>query len=134
MPTFQITVDDRTSAELAYLAKQNRRREEDLFAELGKQKVSEIFKLAVQRDTNRSVLQLTRVRGPGRRGQPIRYDGHDPRLEHGKTYDSFAHVVRSLGRPELESRLYDPKTRKGDNGESILERYEPEIHQHLVRL
>ena len=134
MPKFQITIDDRTSAELAYLAKQNRRREEDLFAELGKEKVSEIFRLAVQQDTNGAVPQLTRARGPGRRGQPVRYDGRDPRLEHGKTYDSYAHVLRSLGRPDLERRLYDPKTRKGDNGESILERYEPEIHRQLVRV
>ena len=81
------------------------------FTELGKEKVTEIFRLAVQQDTNRAIPQLTRARGPGRRGQPVRYNGRDPRLEHGKTYDSFAHVVRSSGRPDLERRLYDGRQR-----------------------
>ena len=134
MPTVQLTLDLHTSAKASYLAELSGKRRTELLEKYLQEKVDEEYKKTSKNTTQSPVPQPARKRSRGRRGQPLRYDGHDPRLEHGKTYDSYAHVVRSLRQPDLQGRLYDPKTHKGDNGESILERYEPEIHRHLVRV
>lgn len=142
MPTIQIVLDQKTYAELAYLAGIMQRRKADIAMDLLKEAVSLkhrefISKPEINIKMNLpSAIQPTTIRR-GRTGQAILYKGSDSRLRNGRIYKNYVEVLGIL-RPDLaklhpDGLLYNSKTHHGDKAESILKRHTPEIYKDLVR-
>jgi hypothetical protein len=66
----------------------------------------------------------------GRGGHKVTYIGDDPRLQNGKTYNSYVEVARIVI-PDKLGLLWNRKKGTGDNAKNLLRRYAPDIYDNL---
>jgi hypothetical protein len=66
----------------------------------------------------------------GRGGHKVTYIGDDPRLQKGKTYNSYVEVARIVIQDKL-GLLWNRKKGTGDNAKNLLRRYAPDIYNNL---
>ncbi len=141
MVTIQLPLDSETSAQLAFLAELQEQRKVEVALDLLKDSVARKFN---EHYNKRASIQMT-PQPPlqtllGRRGtrDQVIYTGSDPRLESGKTYKSFAEVLRivraDLAKLWPDGKLYSAKNQGGDKAENILRRYVPDIYKDLSRI
>ena len=133
MPTIQLVLDRETSARLAFLAELKRKRKVDIAIDLLKGAVFQQYNEMVDTKAMLKMPPQTPSARRGTRGQPILYNGSDPRLQNGKIYTSFAEVLRVV-RQDLEPLLYNAKRHTGDKAENILKHYEPGVYKDLSRI
>ncbi len=141
MVTIQLPLDPETSAQLAFLAELREQRKVEVALDLLKDSVSRKFSEHSNKQTNtQTTLQSSLKTSLGRRGtrDQVMYTGSDSRLQSGKTYKSFAEVLRivraDLAKLWPDGKLYSAKTHGGDKAENILRRYVPDIYKDLFRI
>ena len=135
MPELQMTISSEVWGHLSILASIDEKSPEALAQVILEYTVEEEYsKLqSIRASTTKTIGTIGTSPRKGRRGQPVVYGGHDPRLQHGEQYPSFAGVLRRV-RPDLTNLLYDARRHSGDKAETILKRYELEIYTHLKRV
>ena len=138
MPTIQLVLDRETSARLAFLAEWMSKRKVDVAIDLLEQAVFQQYNDLANSGVPPQTPIQNLVAPPTTRGQAVLYAGSDPRLQSGKTYMSFAEVLRIV-RPDLakhwpDGKLFSNKTHGGDKAENILRQDVPDIYKDLSRI
>ena len=134
MAIVQVTLDDNTDAELAYLAKKLGRPRGEILNDLIRTTVSQKFNEMI----NQLSPPLQTPKEPrvplikrGRGGHPVIYVGDDPKLQKGKTYNSYVEVARIVI-PDKLGLLWNRKKGTGDNAKNLLKRHALSIYKDLI--
>jgi hypothetical protein len=131
MPTVQVILDKDTDAKLNYVANLSGKRKSEMAKDLIREGVLQKFKEMLNHppQISQEPLVSSTIKA-GRGGHKVTYIGDDPRLQNGKTYNSYVEVARIVI-PDKLGLLWNRKKGTGDNAKNLLKRYAPDIYKDL---